>query len=196
MVIIGFPGVGKTSFLKENLDKAYDLDSGFLKYKGPCEYVFDTTSPNLEEVNIEKIEKKILEAYEIFKDKNNQSKDFWKLNENWKNLYPKIIEKFENNGNKPYVLVPLLEKECLEYLKNRNIDILYVYPSIECMEDFMNRYANRQDGRQIEMFANLDKFTKQIYFLNKTIPKESKIVLKPGEFLSNAIERIEKNDFK
>jgi hypothetical protein len=190
MIIAGFPGVGKTVYFKENSEDCYDIDSGFFKYQGTFEYVFGSLNPNINDLNLEEISDRILSAYDVLKDiKKDDS--FWKETPNWKFIYAQTIEKFETEGNKKYVLVSLLEEETTEYLEQNNLEIYHVYPSLECKDDYLERYSNRNDGRKSETFQNDEIFTKTINFLEESIDNKYKIPLEKGEYFVDAISQIE-----
>lgn len=70
-------------------------------------------------------------------------------------------------------------------MRQRNIDYLLVYPALECKDEYIQRYINRGSPASFIdlLIQHFDTWVKSC----EADPTPSKIVLKPGQFLSDVI---------
>lgn len=75
-----------------------------------------------------------------------------------------------------------------EALRDNNIDYTLVYPSIECKDEYLERYKNRGNEEGFINFigSNWENFIRDIE--GETFPKLVK--LEDGQFLSDVLEQI------
>jgi adenylate kinase family enzyme len=117
MIIMGFPGVGKTTFAKKYPDLAIDLESSNFCY----------TKESLQKLRAKGLNN------ENIKGNPNRVKV-----KNWRKLYLKSIEE---NLKKYKFIFTSQDSSFIEHFKNENI--LIILPQPQDIEIYKNRYENR-----------------------------------------------------
>lgn len=127
----------------------------------------------------------LTEEQKAVKNKESLKSTVRAINPEWpKNYYDAILEE-EKKGQYDVILIA----PCMpfEEMRSYGIDFIMAYPEPSCKEDYMQRArdrgANEEFVKRVETKIDLDyeEFLKQ--------PNE-KIIIKPGEYLEDALIRV------
>lgn len=154
MIISGFAGIGKSTMSKKNPDKCIDLDSSNYKW------LFDES---IKDIDIEERKGKTEKV----------------LNPDWPMNYIEDIKKYSKEYDFVFISIDM---DVRNILKEEGIHFYVAYPLLECKEEYISRYKERNNG---EAFIKLleRNFDSLIEELMNT--SGSQIRLKKGEYISD-----------
>ena len=111
-------------------------------------------------------------------------------NPDWPDNYARAI--IEKRKEYDYVFVAFEGKmQCIKH----NIPYWLIFPDYDCKEEYINRMRNRGNPEEFvqKIATNFDNFVKGCY---DDTTAERKIVLHKGEYLADAIKKIEQEELE
>lgn len=156
MIISGFAGIGKTTFTSMHSDIAIDLESSNFKW------IFDES---IKDINVEE-RKGLTEKVP---------------NPEWPMNYIKAIK--EASKKYAYVFI-CMDADIREILRQENIRYFVAFPMLECKDEYIGRYRERNNG---ENFIRLleAKYDTWVSDLIETEPNQ--IRLTKGQYISDKL---------